>query len=232
MATAIKCGNCKGYHGSTDEVRNCYGVTVRHTATTEAHYAGTFQEQRAATTQEPAATAKQVAYLTKLAHERPMWAQVENMHDDVIARLSKADASAKIAEALTVEREEVETPAAVPNGYEAKRGDVHVVDGIYYRIHVSQRTGKPYAARASIVGAAEWAADGSLVRPADIKWAYDKGMMAKLSEATKATSEQAAAFGKLVGRCCFCSHAIDTPESTAVGYGPVCAAKYGLPWGG
>ncbi len=117
------------------------------------------------------------------------------------------------------------------DGYEAKRGDVHVVGGTYYRIHVAQQSGRPYAARADICGAAQWAEDGKLVSSADIRWEYDRGMIFKLSEATRATAEEAAAFGHLVGRCCFCSHEIDTPESTAVGYGPVCAAKYELPWG-
>lgn len=41
----------------------------------------------------------------------------------------------------------------------------------------------------------------------------------------------AAKHGKLTGECCFCSKALDTPESTAVGYGPVCAKKFNLPWG-
>jgi hypothetical protein len=174
-----------------------------------------------------------VAYLTKLAHERPMWAQVENMHDDVIAKLTKADASAKINEALAVAVEVKAQAPAERTEYQAqaKRGDVHVVDGVYYRIHVAQNSGNAYAARAHIVGEAQWAADGSLIEAADIKWSYERGFIRKLSQETKATPEQAAAFGHLVGRCCFCSHAIDTPESTQAGYGPVCAAKYDLPWG-
>ncbi|SRR5258708_36207566 len=31
--------------------------------------------------------------------------------------------------------------------------------------------------------------------------------------------------------CCFCSTHIQTKESLAVGYGPICAEKWGLPWG-
>jgi hypothetical protein len=37
--------------------------------------------------------------------------------------------------------------------------------------------------------------------------------------------------GKLTGNCCFCSRALETKESLAVGYGPTCASHYGLPWG-
>lgn len=40
----------------------------------------------------------------------------------------------------------------------------------------------------------------------------------------------AAEYGKLTGRCCFCGRGLDDERSTAVGYGPVCAKHYGLPW--
>lgn len=41
----------------------------------------------------------------------------------------------------------------------------------------------------------------------------------------------AGAYGKKTGRCCFCSRELTTPESLHVGYGNVCAEKFGLPWG-
>jgi hypothetical protein len=40
-----------------------------------------------------------------------------------------------------------------------------------------------------------------------------------------------AAIGKRFGHCCFCSRTLETKESLHVGYGPVCAGNYGLPWG-
>lgn len=121
------------------------------------------------------------------------------------------------------------------DGYEPKKGDVHVIDGTYYRIHVAQRTGRPYAARAVITARAVWDVDDDgdrvLIEAGEITWEYAKGMIFRLSTSTMATAEQSAAFGEMVGRCCYCSHAIDTPESVQAGYGPVCASKYGLPWG-
>jgi hypothetical protein len=105
-------------------------------------------------------------------------------------------------------------PPAPPAGYEPARGDVHVIDGAYYRVHKAQGTDRFYACR--------WTG---------AEWDYDRGAMRLLSDATRATPAQAAAFGHMTGGCVFCSRAIDTPESTAVGYGPVCAAKHGLPWG-
>jgi hypothetical protein len=41
----------------------------------------------------------------------------------------------------------------------------------------------------------------------------------------------AAKYGKLTGRCCFCGRALTDERSTAMGYGPVCAHKFGLNWG-
>lgn len=38
-------------------------------------------------------------------------------------------------------------------------------------------------------------------------------------------------YAKLTGRCCFCDIALDNEKSVAVGYGPVCAKHYGLPYG-
>ncbi len=37
--------------------------------------------------------------------------------------------------------------------------------------------------------------------------------------------------GIATGNCCFCARLLSTIESRSVGYGPVCAAKFDLPWG-
>lgn len=41
----------------------------------------------------------------------------------------------------------------------------------------------------------------------------------------------AARYGKLTNRCSFCSRELTDARSVAVGYGPVCADHFGLPWG-
>ncbi len=41
----------------------------------------------------------------------------------------------------------------------------------------------------------------------------------------------ASAYGKLTGQCCFCARGLDDARSMHVGYGPICAKKFGLPWG-
>ena len=42
---------------------------------------------------------------------------------------------------------------------------------------------------------------------------------------------QGAVYGQKYGRCCFCAKTLTDPKSTSVGYGPVCADNFGLPWG-
>lgn len=44
-------------------------------------------------------------------------------------------------------------------------------------------------------------------------------------------AEVASEYGKLTGHCSFCGLTLTDPESTAVGYGPICAGHYGLPHG-
>lgn len=44
-------------------------------------------------------------------------------------------------------------------------------------------------------------------------------------------AQVAKAYGKRTGHCCFCRRYLETKESLAAGYGPVCAEKFGLPWG-
>jgi len=62
-------------------------------------------------------------------------------------------------------------------------------------------------------------------------WVYtgQRGL-AGLSEETRLTAEQAAAFGQTSSFCCYCARHLEDGRSVEVGYGPVCAKKYNLPW--
>jgi hypothetical protein len=42
---------------------------------------------------------------------------------------------------------------------------------------------------------------------------------------------QAAAHGHKTGSCCFCGLTLTDQRSVTVGYGPICAERWGLPWG-
>jgi hypothetical protein len=38
-------------------------------------------------------------------------------------------------------------------------------------------------------------------------------------------------YGKATGRCCFCMLPLKEERSLGVGYGPICARNYKMPWG-
>lgn len=43
--------------------------------------------------------------------------------------------------------------------------------------------------------------------------------------------DEARAFGIKFSFCCFCRRELTTEESVLAGYGPICADRFGLPWG-
>lgn len=57
------------------------------------------------------------------------------------------------------------------------------------------------------------------------------GLLASLQSFAANPAQQAAAHGHLTGNCCFCTRPLSDARSTSVGYGPVCADHWGLPWG-
>ena len=52
-----------------------------------------------------------------------------------------------------------------------------------------------------------------------------------LTEFAEHPAQMAAAHGHATGSCCFCQRELTDARSVAVGYGPICAAKWSLPWG-
>lgn len=56
-------------------------------------------------------------------------------------------------------------------------------------------------------------------------------VIAFLQEFAEKPAAVAAQYGHRTGHCCFCNLKLEDERSTAVGYGPVCAKNYGLPWG-
>ena len=52
-----------------------------------------------------------------------------------------------------------------------------------------------------------------------------------LTEFAEDPSAKAAAYGKETGICCFCCRELTDDRSVSVGYGPICADNWGLPWG-
>lgn len=54
---------------------------------------------------------------------------------------------------------------------------------------------------------------------------------AALRAFAEAPTEQAKLYGQKFGRCCFCGLELTNRASIHAGYGPICAEKFGLPWG-
>lgn len=61
--------------------------------------------------------------------------------------------------------------------------------------------------------------------------AHLEAALRTVRELNENPAEAAADHGHLTGNCCFCHKLIKTDASLAVGYGPKCAEKFGLPWG-
>lgn len=70
--------------------------------------------------------------------------------------------------------------------------------------------------------------DGSWVMP---RTPIDQEVKEAVRKFAEDPARAATAHGKLTGNCCFCRKELTDGRSLAMGYGPVCAGHYGLPWG-
>lgn len=61
--------------------------------------------------------------------------------------------------------------------------------------------------------------------------AYAAKVADKLKELALNPAATATMHGRLTGNCCFCARDLTDERSVSVGYGPICAGHYGLPWG-
>ena len=58
-----------------------------------------------------------------------------------------------------------------------------------------------------------------------------KDVVALVSEFAANPEEVAGRYGRLTGGCCFCVRPLKDERSLSVGYGPICADRFGLNWG-
>lgn len=59
----------------------------------------------------------------------------------------------------------------------------------------------------------------------------DKDVQTLVTEFADNPADVAGRYGRLTGGCSFCNHKLDDNRSLQVGYGPVCAKRFGLVWG-
>lgn len=73
--------------------------------------------------------------------------------------------------------------------------------------------------------------DGRWIYAKDLTPAEREDISATLQHLNDDPAAAAAAYGHATGNCCFCTRPLSDERSTAVGYGPICAQHYNLPWG-
>lgn len=114
---------------------------------------------------------------------------------------------------------------------------VITVDGQPVRLSIagarSRQPGTLNVAEPGPFGDAKWygrvTRDGVFHPTADT--ASLPGLPAALQRFAQDPATVAAEHGKLTGNCSFCNRPLSDKRSTAVGYGPICADHFGLPWG-
>ena len=72
---------------------------------------------------------------------------------------------------------------------------------------------------------------GKVNRRTGIVGSFTDAVMAQVRAACENPAKIAAQYGHDTGNCSFCSKELTDNRSLSVGYGPICAGKYGLPWG-
>jgi len=58
-----------------------------------------------------------------------------------------------------------------------------------------------------------------------------EGLTEMLAELAENPAGAALKHARRTGNCCFCARDLVDPRSVSMGYGPICADHYGLPWG-
>jgi hypothetical protein len=89
-------------------------------------------------------------------------------------------------------------------------------------IYVKSEKGRRFLGRIS--------PDGLFLPARDVGFSHP-GMIDLLWRFAASPEQCARDYGRWCGRCCFCALELTDQRSTLVGYGPVCAEHYGLPWG-
>jgi hypothetical protein len=71
--------------------------------------------------------------------------------------------------------------------------------------------------------------DGAFLKSRDLRDAASVGAL--LTSLCLDPVAAASVYGRRTGVCCFCARRLTDARSVAVGYGPICAEHWGLPWG-
>jgi len=173
-------------------------------------------------------TARQAAFIEKLAAERPSLVTVtDNSGVPALASLfaacragdlSQRDASLLIDQLLSHPKEKQEAEPVTRTVTPALEEAFYVLDDDIYRVVTAKTSGRKYAKVLKVFEAADGSHRG--------RWEYAAGVIFHLSEDNRVTAEIAATWGHAWGLCCFCGATLTDPRSAELGYGPVCAKKH------
>jgi hypothetical protein len=111
--------------------------------------------------------------------------------------------------------------AAIPRG-------VHVLDGTLYRVRDRRGYSRPSIARGRVIQDLS-RRSGHRIRWTYSPWTVYHQVATQLSTDTLVTADYARTFGLAHGICVACSADLTDERSVALGYGPVCARRYGWP---
>lgn len=163
----------------------------------------------------PRMTEKQQALIKKLVAERPGIADVLTIKESLNQAHAAGALTIKVASAAIAALLAISKPAITSPAIQLEHGRVYAtVEGDFVKVAES-KSGRFYG-KLWING--EWVQTPSIINRI----------------VRQLTAEEAAAWGHEHHKCVFCSRNLSDEKdgrSVKVGYGPVCADKYGLPWG-
>ena len=241
------CGNCKSDHPTTADVRACYAGSLQLldrplSGPSEVEPVWPATTPRGERTPVPAeftgnaslarvdrVTEKQLSYLNTLLDERPAFRDVENLHPEVLERLSKRDASALISRVKETPKESAakragsstslnDVLANVPDCYVAMPSRTGNNDLDFFRVGTNQGQMDPskkgWRRVQRIVGG----------QPPISMRIGEMMPVAKEIAAWSPTElkEAQVLFGREIGRCGVCGKTLTDETSRALGIGPVC----------
>lgn len=163
----------------------------------------------------PPPTEKQVAFLIKLAGERPTWAKEHGLDSSTIPQLNRSTCSRHIDEALKQPREAAADEITEDGMYRTPAG-------VIFKVQWNQSHTRLYAKRLTKL-------DEPIVMKTKTKtheFEYAPGGLRNLTPAMKMTLDEAKEWGALYGTCCVCGAELTNEASIEAGIGPVCAAKF------
>lgn len=217
---AVRCGNCKNYHDTAAGVRECYQGTGFGPVT------ATIKAQADVQAAEAPATEKQLNYLRALLADRPMWADVMNYHDDVVAKFTKREASYVIglAKEAPAEAKADGSPTLTGKSYipEIEDGIYKDAGGTFWKVyHTIHGNNTQVAKRLVIIPVA----GDPITYTYEFEYVGKRGLKG-LTADMRLDEAAAKEFGMIYGFCVF-GHPLNRDESLHVGYGPTCAKNNG-----